>query len=816
MDTEDREYSEIFEEIEQMENSYKTLHKLIGSGMWKMYCNREFEIVRVEWSDDLRRMIGYKNEEDFPNVFEAWAELLHPGDYDRVLKAITPVLEDTSGKLIFNQEYRLKTKNRGYRWFRATGDVSRREDGSPFCFFGVFIDITEQKEHIKLEKARNDALQKANDALASLNILHEAIGSGAWNNTFGENGQSVEWSNAFRALLGFENEEDFPNEISAFFNRVHPEDVKRLVDEYRKAICDRSGKIVYNTEFRAKTKSGEYRWFRTTGRMTGEKDGIYGKFYGMLMDIDAKKKADAAIAWRDTLADVMTQNLDRVYVVMSKHNRESIYVSPSIEPIFGIKKETAKPLLEVQKIEQDRENSDFAVEDIIHLPEGKSMVQDCWIKPVGSIMPKMFQKTVYHVTKGTEDLLIFEFADHTHEQEVRKNIEDALEIAKSANAAKSSFLSNMSHDIRTPMNAIVGLSSLMEHEINHPDKLKEYIEKIQISSKHLLGLVNDVLDMSKIESGETKLNVEKFNLLEQIEEIGTIIRPQTMERHQQFEIRTEKIHHENLEGDTLRIRQVLINILGNAVKYTQEGGKILLEVKELECNSEAFAKFSCTVTDNGRGMKPEYVKHIFEPFTRQENSVTNRVQGTGLGMAIAKNVVDMMGGSIRVESEEGKGSRFEVILEFRVVQDIKRAMMSQTEKEKSRGEKVLKGMRFLCAEDNELNAEILQAILKLEGAECEICTNGKEVVQKFEQAKTGDYDMILMDVQMPGMNGYEATKAIRRGENPLGRKIPIIAMTANAFADDIQKSMDAGMNGHVSKPMDVRTLEKTIRIIKKF
>lgn len=360
----------------------------------------------------------------------------------------------------------------------------------------------------------------------------------------------------------------------------------------------------------------------------------------------------------------------------------------------------------------------------------------------------MFQKTLYHVVRGREDLLIFEFADHTHEQEIRKNIEDALEISKSANAAKSSSLSNMSHDIRTPMNVIVGLSNLMEHELDNPQKMREYIQKIQTSSNHLLGLINDVLDMSKIESGENRMNIETFDLTEQIREIDMLI----------------------------------------------------------------YAKYRFVITDNGIGMKKEYLEHIFEPFSRQENSVTNRVQGTGLRMAITKNIVDMMSGIIQVESEEGIGSTFEVIFEFRIDKEKEKSSPAQPRKnEINSGESdILKGKRFLCAEDKELNAEILKALLEMEGAECEICTNGEEIVERFADVREGEFDAILMDVQMPLMNGYEAARAIRSGTNPLGRTIPVIAMTANAFADDIQQSLAAGMNAHISKPMDMGVLRKTV------
>lgn len=558
---------------------------------------------------------------------------------------------------------------------------------------------------------------------------------------------SVEWSDELRRMVGYQNEEDFPNSERVFFERVHPDDWERMMQLYRKALRDTSGKIIYDTEFRIRTKSGEYRWFRSTGRMTRKKWGRAGVFYGMLMDIDEKKKTDAKLLWRDTLADVMTQNLDSVYIILDKRNRDSLYVSPSIEKIFGIRKDIPHPLLAVQDLEQP-ESDDFSIEEVKNLPEGQSQIKDSWIIPVGETKAKMFQKTLYHVVRGREDLLIFEFADHTHEQEIRKNIEDALEIAKSANAAKSSSLSNMSHDIRTPMNVIVGLSNLMEHELDNPQKMREYIQKIQTSSNHLLGLINDVLDMSKIESGENRMNIETFDLTEQIREIDMLI----------------------------------------------------------------YAKYRFVITDNGIGMKKEYLEHIFEPFSRQENSVTNRVQGTGLRMAITKNIVDMMSGIIQVESEEGIGSTFEVIFEFRFDKEKEKSSPAQPRKnEINSGESdILKGKRFLCAEDKELNAEILKALLEMEGAECEICTNGEEIVERFADVREGEFDAILMDVQMPLMNGYEIARAIRPGTNPLGRTIPVIAMTANAFADDIQQSLAAGMNAHISKPMDMGVLRKTV------
>ncbi len=395
-----------------------------------------------------------------------------------------------------------------------------------------------------------------------------------------------------------------------------------------------------------------------------------------------------------------------------------------------------------------------------------------------------------------------------------KNITtEALQTAENANKAKTDFLSNMSHDIRTPMNAIIGMTSLIRHDAGNKAKVIEYADKIDISSQHLLGIINNVLDMSKIEAGKTVFKYTDFSILDFITELNTIFHSQIDEKNQTLTIIKENIRHEWVNGDQVHLMQIFSNLVSNAVKYTQEGGKIQFLVEECETKSSVYAKYRFLVSDNGMGMSADFKDTIFDAFTRAESSMTNKIQGTGLGMAITKNLVEAMGGTIDVESELGQGSCFEVLIDLRIAEDRFVSSTEQAEKDEPAGN-VLKGMRFLCAEDNELNAEILMELLKIEGAECTICENGKRVLEAFEQSAPGDYDMILMDVQMPVMNGYEATKAIRRSSHELAKTIPIIAMTANAFSEDIQHSLAAGMNAHVSKPVEMKVLEKTIRSIK--
>ena len=434
---------------------------------------------------------------------------------------------------------------------------------------------------------------------------------------------------------------------------------------------------------------------------------------------------------------------------------------------------------------------------------------DAWLQLNGDCIDVIQGDPVY--------LFIYiDITDITEQKVLQKKLEErsellrnALEMAERANRAKSDFLSRMSHDIRTPMNAIMGMLSIAKESWDDPDRVRDCLDKVENSARFLLALINDILDMSRIESGKTTLNVEKMNLPQQISQLDSIIRQQAGQRRQTFTVNTH-LQHENVLADPNRLNQVLMNILSNAVKYTPTGGHIRFEVEELPRN-EHYARYRFVVQDDGIGMSADYQKTLFDPFTREERSGTNKVQGTGLGMAITKSIVDLMGGSISVESATGKGTRFEVVLEFPIDTEADTVQKAQALPEEEETASPLSGMKFLCAEDNAINAEILQMLLETKGASCTICPNGQEIVDAFASVKPGEYDMILMDIQMPVMDGLEATRRIRSGENPLGRTIPILAMTANAFLEDMQKSKEAGMDEHLSKPVDISALEQVVK-----
>ena len=520
------------------------------------------------------------------------------------------------------------------------------------------------------------------------------------------------------------------------------------------------------------------------------------------------RKKDQQLLAREELFSSLSRNVDDVFLMIDTSTGKVEYISPNVRRILGISPETVQEDFHVL-CSAGGDNCRSPLDDLMQMEQG---TQQEWDREF--IHQETGEPHYIHVTGFINEVqgakkCIVDLSDRTGEHQTTLAVEAALEVAEKASQAKTDFLSNMSHDIRTPMNAIVGLTTLMENELDQPEKLAEHLHKLESSGQLLLGIINNILDMSRIESGKTTLSVEPMHLSQQLDQLSTMIRAQASEKAQTFTVSTH-LRHENLLADPTRLNQVLMNILSNAVKYTPRGGHIRFEVEELPRN-EHYAKYRFVVQDDGIGMSKAYQKTLFDPFTREERSGTNRVQGTGLGMAITKNIVDLMGGSISVESATGKGTRFEVVLEFPIDTEADAVPEAQALPEEPEDVSPLCGMNFLCAEDNAINAEILELLLKSKGAHCKICPNGQEIVDAFVRVKPGEDDMILMDVQMPVMDGLEAARRIRSSANPLGQVIPILAMTANAFLEDMQKSKEAGMDEHLSKPVDIDALEQTVK-----
>ena len=451
----------------------------------------------------------------------------------------------------------------------------------------------------------------------------------------------------------------------------------------------------------------------------------------------------------------------------------------------------------------------FAVEDkLSYSYKSRNVEGDKWVTITSYVIARHEDGSPAVLTIGFSALDTM----GSDRQEMQRQIADALELAQSANIAKTSFLNNMSHDIRTPMNAIIGYTSMARKSVDDKERVAEYLRKISIAGNNLLNLVNQVLDMSRIESGKVVLTEEPLDILDKSQEMVEIFKPSAQEKSITFHSDFHGISNRAVYADSGRINQLVMNILGNAIKYTPEGGRIDFSVTQTECGRPGYGSFVIVVQDSGIGISKEYLEHIFEPFSRESTSTVSKIQGTGLGMSIVKKLVDLMGGTIGIESEFGKGTRITVSLEFRL----------QDETEESKDEKndriidtdLLNGRRTLLVEDNEMNREIATMILEEYGIIVETAEDGDIAVEKMQAvADRGDwgyYDFVLMDVQMPRMNGYDATRAIRAIPAPSDIHMPIIAMTANAFAEDRQLAIDAGMDDHIAKPIDVRTLWETL------
>ncbi len=642
----------------------------------------------------------------------------------------------------------------------------------------------------------------------------------------------------------------------------------------------------------------------------------------------------------EELFDYTVEQTRSITAIFSAEDYSVLYISDNAEELLGVeKKDYLGNIINLLEM-GTRDNRPEIPADIFldRLNPGDSVEADVirWTNPKTGEKKFLQGHIKRNIIEG-EDIFFIVVTDKTDEVSRRHQMQEMIDVANAANQAKTNFLANMSHDFRTPMNAITNFNLLIAKNSENPQKVRDYTHKIELSCESLLGLLNDVLDMSKIESGKAKLNNEEFALGLLLEEVNSVVAFQAKGKKQEYCVHAGGMQQDLFKGDKQRINEILVNILGNAVKYTPEGGRIDFTITEEKALTTGYWDVKFEIKDNGIGMSKSFQETIFEAFTREDKASTRGIQGTGLGMAITKSLVEMMGGTISVDAEEGKGSvfvvklrlpglsqdqgkfwsehgirrilvidddlkecekiemalhdtdvevffstsgyralhlvdvsdedekGFDVILlgmkvlrldcfevaerirfkKFRrqpiilllteeweeiaekaresgitdfltkpffmstfqqIITDIvNRNLQAMQERENS-----IMGMRFLAAEDNDINADILTELMAMEGAIVVRAKDGAEAVEMFEKAEPGSFDMILMDIQMPVMNGYQAAEAIRKLEKEDAKDIPIIAMTANAYADDVQKAVKSGMNAHVSKPIDMRVLEDTI------
>ena len=804
----------IRKKTEELVATNRLLTDLTEAGSWTINFAPDGSVSSVRWGDGFRRLMGYTGPDDFPNELESFMRGIHPEDRDLFTGGLTAPIFDEGTMKTAGYDFRFFKKDGSVRWFRSKGMLSRDAEGRLLQYRGVTIDITKEKEHDALyAELQNEA--------ASLNTIHEMLGSGKWTMDFDETGAMVRvtWSDEFRRMIGYRGTDDFPDALESWSGLLHPDDRERVLKAYNETVSDYSGQKTYDVEYRLRTKNRGYRWYRAVGKPTRRPDGSPISYIGVFIDITEQKKMMRELA----------------------EQRESLSV--------------------------------------------------------------------------------------------------ALEDANQANKAKTAFLSNMSHEIRTPMNAIIGLDRIALSDPAISEATREHLEKIGLSAQHLLSIINNILDMSRIESGRMSVKNEEFSFAKLLAQINTIISGQCRDKGIGYECRVKGAVNDYYIGDDMKLRQVMINILGNAVKFTPPGGTVTFVV-------ESVARFSgkstlrFIISDTGIGMSREFLPKLFDAFSQEDSSSTNRFGSTGLGMAITRSIVELMSGTISVESEKNKGTTFTVTvtlidceqgnaeteadplqphelcvlvidddpiacehaklilgqvgvscetalsgaegLQMAKVRHVRRepynlilvdwrmpdmdgvetarrirdAVGNETpviiltsynwdeiEDEAKRAgvdtfvakplfagtvldefreafkkknadlvrETVdLKGRRVLLAEDVAVNAEIMMMVLSMREIQADHAENGRIAVEMFKEHEEGYYDAILMDMRMPEMDGLEATRIIREMNRPDAGKIPVIALTANAFDEDVQHSMQAGLNAHLSKPVEPEILFKTL------
>ena len=639
---------------------------------------------------------GCENLEEFQKLTGyTFPGLVHPEDLESVEQSIKQQIF-TGGSDLDYIEYRIIRKDGSIRWLEDYGHFVHTDSFGDI--FYVFVEDATEKKRKAIDDARTaqlaqerlEALEALEHETTALRLVHEISKSGMWTMEFDEQGQmaSVFWSQEFRAMIGYRDEQDFPNVLSSWSDLIHPEERDEVLEQYYAVIKDYTGQSLFNVEYRLLTKDQGYRWFRTTGKLSRHEDGTPITYVGMFVDITHQKDTDE--------------------MLMEQH----------------------------------------------------------------------------------------------------KFLEDALIEAQQASQAKTTFLNNMSHDIRTPMNAIIGFTNLAVTHLDNREMVQDYLDKIAASSTHLLSLVNDVLDMGRIESGKVVIEEMPCNLTQTLQNLQAMIQTDLQVKKLHFHLDDSALVHPYVICDQLRLNQVLLNVLGNALKFTPAGGSVSLTVTEQPGEKVNGAIYKFCIRDTGIGMAPEFLEHIFEPFERERTSTISGIRGAGLGMSITRNLTELMNGQITAESEKDCGSAFTFTFPF---------YFSQPSDNEDTPEITdaphLSGRRFLLVEDNELNQEIALAILEETGCIVDVASNGAEAVEKVCHSAGQPYDLILMDIQMPVMDGIEATKTIRAMEDPRLSRLPIVAVTANAFEEDRQRTLDAGMNAHLGKPIDVDKLFATFQSI---
>ena len=840
------------------------LNEAIYSGFWYFDCDENSEIVNANWSHEFRKMLGYHDTLDFPNKLESWSDLLHPQDKERVMVQLQAAIKDKTNQIKYQVEYRMRMKDNQYQWFRASAEVIRRLDGSASRIAGIFINIdAEKKEIMQAQKsaAFHRAFTKADLCEYYVNLEANTF------DTFKVEPslmtvfeQSRTWDELIRHFVDSYVVETDKKAVAAFYDRGYiAEKLKGLETEL-------------SLECRI-TLDGEERWVRNVVIRGEIEDSEYAMIF--LRDITETKVESARhlqMAADNASMEQLIQSIVRLvdrFVVCDLENDRYEFYNLNGQMIY-------KPLgfyhdFQMQVLEKYKTLEPLEAIDILIAPDNirkkLKSENDIYKFEYCSLDEKTYKIASYiplEWKNGKLEKVLLASMDVTQEKkaeiESRQALKEAYRSAENANRAKTEFLSNMSHDIRTPMNAIVGLTAIAGANVESQDRVIECLGKITESSRHLLGLINEVLDMARIESGKMTLAQEDFNLSDLVDNLITLTKPVLDEHKHNFDIHINHIEHEAVCGDSLRIQQVFVNLMNGTIKVDStlhKGTKITvtiyLELQEKEKEQDRdLMNLPVLVVDDDRtccestvatlkeiGIMGEWVLSGREAveccYARHELKddyfavILDWKMPDMDGIETARQIRKRIGKEITIIvltsyefseiEEEAKAAGIDAFIAKPLFRSRLTATLRQFtsgRKEKTArnyleklSESDYTGKRILLVEDNELNREIGGEILQMTGAEVETAENGKIAVEKVEASPKGSYDLIFMDIQMPVMNGYEATAAIRSLPGEKG-KLPIVAMTANAFAEDVQLAKNTGMNGHIAKPLDMNKLNDVL------
>lgn len=769
------------------------------------YCEDEFPVCYA--NEGMARMLGYDAVEELIEAIDGKViNTIHPDDREQVIKDIG---DEYYEGLTYETTYRMPRKDGSWFWTVDKGKVIQTEDGK-LAIISACYDMTSFVERHKKLEEKNMLSQATIDNIP-----------GGYHRCSLEEGHPFLYiSNRFLAILGWTREEIRTIFDNKFDNMLHPDD-RNLSSDYVTRILDTRGHGSAKDQiYRLLGKDG-YHW--VTDATTLVKSGNQTFFQGNITDftdfVKAKEKKEQEIELQREIIEglgkeyfsVLAVELDKDRVLSYRESGENGKIISDFCRKCGNRWSKIIPSY-AEMMVSDNTNGEFenqlGLETLRSQEKDYSMTYEFKLETginyhqvrVAFVKKKDGTRMAVVGTRNIDSLIKKE---RMQEEKLKK----AYVAAENANKAKTEFLNNMSHDIRTPMNVILGYNHLMKSQLTESKQL-DYQKKIEQSGKLLLAIINNVLDMARIESGKIKVDENYERVGEVVDEIISTFSSEAEEKEIHLS-GSMKVTHRNILCDGTKIREIYVNLVSNAMKYTPRGGNVTITVEELPCEKEGYMKVKSEIKDTGIGMSKEYLPTLFEPFSREQNTTIGRIGGTGLGMPIVKKMVDLMGGSIEVASELGKGTVFTFTLMHKIA-DRKFYSQKTEAAETSEMGKNLSGKHVLLAEDNDLNAEIAVTVLEETGIVIERVEDGIQCVNRVVQMSPGTYDLILMDIQMPNMDGYKATRCIRRLDDKKKAEIPIIAMTANAFAEDRKKAFDAGMNGHIAKPIDIEKLGAVI------